>query len=827
MQIRLPKRRFTFLLLITMLFVGWMTASGTLIHSSVARGQTIPPGTIPPSALIYINEIMADNETTLADGDGDYPDWIELFNAGDTTVNLAGWSITDKPHVLTRWVFPAVSVPPGGYLVLFASGKDRRDPAYELHTNFSLSAGGEFLALLDPDGIMVAAYSPAYPPQYPDMAYGLDMAGNERYLPIPTPGSDNNVAGNLGPLISRVAHSPEQPLPNEALEVTAVLQTASSEPTDEITGVELIYRINFQAEQRLAMAETPTPTGATRTFRAIIPAAAYSQGDIVRYAVLATDATGREARYPLFVEPSASPQYQGTLVIDASVESSLPVFHWFIQNPNGVEEANVTPAVVFYDGVLYDNVHVRLRGDTSAAAGAKKSYKFFFNDGYHLRLTPDGYAVDEINVNTNAADASYLRQALAWEAFRDAGAPYSMAFLARVQRNGSFFGLYTLVESLEEPYFERQDLDPAGALYKMHENNLNNSTEGIEKKTREEEDNRDLIDLIAGIHRNGDRRTTYLYDNINIPAAINYLAVSAAIHHWDMVIKNYHVYRDTEDTGEWTFLPWDMDLTFYAPSADGLNAHPLHGTQAYPLYYIPGGFGYWNHLIDALLTTPDIQAMYLRRLRSVMDQLLQEPDAPYEQRYFETRINALLIQAEADAQLDFNRWHPSTSFADAVRELKDDISAQRTHLYLTYGPAEGIIPEAQPSDARVLFGAIELAAAGADLSSEYFVLTNPNQYAVDISGWRVAGDVEYRFQPGVVIPARGALYVAKDVTAFRNRPLAPTGGMGLLVQGGYAGNMTGRIGNLRLLNKNDELVDRVTYGYPLPTNIFLPVVRTE
>lgn len=147
-----------------------------------------------------ISEFMAATSTTLADEDREYPDWIEIHNPDATPVNLAGWYLTDSATNRTKWQFPAVTIAPGGYLVVFASNKNRRDPARQLHTNFALAAEGEYLGLIRPDGATVAfEYAPVFPPQNNSASYGVipgaEGAWIRSYFSTPTPGAANATTG--------------------------------------------------------------------------------------------------------------------------------------------------------------------------------------------------------------------------------------------------------------------------------------------------------------------------------------------------------------------------------------------------------------------------------------------------------------------------------------------------------------------------------------------------------------------------------------------------------------------------------------------------------
>lgn len=152
---------------------------------------------------ILITEFLASNKTGIRDKDGDASDWIELYNSTDRVIDLAGWHLTDDEDDLAKWTFPSVSISPDEYLVVFASGKDLMDPASELHTNFKLSAGGEYLAVTEKDPSVISyEYSPSYPGQQTDRSYGIYL-GQLTSFDKPTPDSANVMENqSLAPVFS-------------------------------------------------------------------------------------------------------------------------------------------------------------------------------------------------------------------------------------------------------------------------------------------------------------------------------------------------------------------------------------------------------------------------------------------------------------------------------------------------------------------------------------------------------------------------------------------------------------------------------------------------
>ena len=149
-----------------------------------------------PTGLV-INEFMAGNRRTLRGPDDTYPDWIELYNSGDTPVDLSGMYLTDNLKRPKRFRFPdGVVLGPGEFLVIWAdSSLDQTG----IHTGFALKGDGEELGLFARDG-QTLIDSVVFGKQHPDVSYGRypDGSPNWDYLIQPTPGKPNVKVTNLG-----------------------------------------------------------------------------------------------------------------------------------------------------------------------------------------------------------------------------------------------------------------------------------------------------------------------------------------------------------------------------------------------------------------------------------------------------------------------------------------------------------------------------------------------------------------------------------------------------------------------------------------------------
>src|SRR6185503_15180986 len=201
-----------------------------------------------------------------------------------------------------------------------------------------LTASGEYLALVKPDGSIASEFAPTFPQQVPDVSHGIAQSGNPPaytvsasgvYFTTPTPGAVN--AGGTavpGPVIEDVKHTPNVPLDNQDLFVTARVRPSFR----AIASVTMRYRIMFNSEVTTPMFDDGAHgdgAAGDSLYGATIPANVSTNGEMIRYLIAATDVNASASRWPLFTSPTSTEEYLGTIVNPTNLSSKLPIFHLF------------------------------------------------------------------------------------------------------------------------------------------------------------------------------------------------------------------------------------------------------------------------------------------------------------------------------------------------------------------------------------------------------------------------------------------------------------------------------------------------------------------
>ena len=156
---------------------GWVMAEKGRVAETVAE--------IASTRGVRINEVMTANKNACYDENGACPDWIELYNASNSAVNITGWVLTDKTSRSIRFTFPEYVIQPDEYVIVFADGFLHNDEHETWHAPFRLSAYGDTLLLFDEHGTIVESIN--IPEMDEDYAYarrGNSWTVTNEYTPL-------------------------------------------------------------------------------------------------------------------------------------------------------------------------------------------------------------------------------------------------------------------------------------------------------------------------------------------------------------------------------------------------------------------------------------------------------------------------------------------------------------------------------------------------------------------------------------------------------------------------------------------------------------------
>jgi len=436
----------------------------------------------PSPAQVIISEFMADNKNTLRDEDGDYPDWIELYNSGDKRVNLAGWYLTDDETNLgsglnknvnhRKWKFPRVHIPSSGRLLVFASNKNRANAGSALHTNFKLSAKGEYLALVFSDGTtVVSEFSPKFPVQRPDISYGIapkDMVAKKSFTDVtpdyvynlrPTPGQVNSGRVSRG-FIKEVDFSRERGFYEKAFNLTLSCSTA---------GAKIRYTLDGSRPTRKMGILYTKPIRISRTtiVRALAFSKIWSSSKVRTHTFIFTDDVIKQPTMTTAItkHPAYKSQMKDSLLSLPSISlvTTLPI--------NERREIKTSVEMLHPDGTegFHVDAGIKVVGGTSVRY-AKKSFRLFFRSkyGYSKLKYPlfEGHpytsgAVDEFDqlqlrsgshdsvfwlATNQIGDAQYLRNRWIHDTQLLMGQLSLHGRFVHLYINGVYWGQYNLME---------------------------------------------------------------------------------------------------------------------------------------------------------------------------------------------------------------------------------------------------------------------------------------------------------------------------------------------------------------------------------------------
>jgi len=552
---------------------------------------------------VVINEFVASNNQGLQDEDGDACDWIELYNSGASAVSILGWALTDGSNDWDKWTFPNVSIGAGEYLVVFASGKDRTPTNGDnLHTNFSLSASGEYLAMYDASGEpqQSSVFDPQYPEQRTDYSYGRYGTGSEfRYLNPPTPGGPNESSFAYEGFAANVEFSTGRGFYDAPFALTLSTGTPGATIRYTTDGSEPTESAGELYTSAISVANTAT-------IRAAAFGTGYLPSTVVTHTYIFLEDVINQPEYPpefptvwhegfpvnYQMHPDVVDEYRAVLddalLSIPTMSIVMDMDDLFSQEtgiyPNSEErgvawERPASVELMYPDGREgFDvNCGIRIYGDGSAIphVNLKHTFRLLFKSMYgpaklHYPLF-EGSPVTEFDtiilrgtsnfswvhrmddLEWQRENALYIRDVWARDAQLDMGHLASRSTYVHLYLNGLYWGLYNPSERPSAPFLadhlggDKEDWD------------VLNSGEVVDG-------NRDAWNTMMAMANAGlETEEAYqaIQEYLDVENLIDYMILQHYLQNEDWTGSNWYAGRRREPGAQYMFFIWDAEYSIY------------------------------------------------------------------------------------------------------------------------------------------------------------------------------------------------------------------------------------------------------------------------
>lgn len=852
---------------------------------------------VPPDAVV-ISEFMADNDRTLRDENGDDVDWIELHNPSTRDVRLLGWGLSDAAGNPFKWKFPDVVLPARGFLLVYASEKNRTNVPGRLHTNFKLDAGGEYLGLVNAAGDVVSAFAPKYPAQSVDVSYGRAGGAPQivGYFDKPTPGAANSASGSgyaPGVEISR-------PSGTYAGSITVSLRMLATD-TNAV--------IRFTTNNTLPGATSPVYAGPlTFTTAVVLRARAFSPGRLpgppvsAAYTPLSAGAAQFRSDLPVLLLHNYGRGRPSTIGVPGTVQLFEPV--------NGVTSMTNAPT-------LSARAVLASRGSSTEGL-AKVSLKVEFRDEFELDRDIGWLGMPEdsdwVLYAPNVFDPIMTHNPFMYGLARDLGYYASRTRFVEVYlvqsgvgavQTASYNGIYVLEEKVKRGK-DRVDVDKlepehalepevtGGYLFKvdradpgdtgfsaagttmMYVDPKEPEIERSDRAAQRAYVSRFFSQFSSALNGVNYRNPTNGYARfLDVDPSIDFHILNSVAFNVDALVLSTYLYKPRE--GKLTFGPvWDFDRSL--GSTDGRDVNPrTWGANLFSFSWWPRLFSdpdftqRWIDRYQAMREGPLSLSNSFARLDGLTGQLKQAQ--PRERAKWGTTYRGGTYATEItysktwlSNRLDFidTRFVPMARAGTSVIEaggtqirlaLVRPTNANVVVYYTTDGTDprlsgggistaarlyDPVAPPAFTRNTRVIarnystvnrtgvpnsrwggpltnilvlqrpalrITEVHYHPAGED-ASEFLEVSNLGTVPVSLTGWQLAGGIQFRFSGTNTLDRLGPgerCIVLSDRAAYG--PVPP----GLLVAGEFSGRLANEGDRVELRGPVGELVDGVVY----------------
>jgi hypothetical protein len=353
-----------------------------------------------------------------------------------------------------------------------------------------------------------------------------------------------------------------------------------------------------------------------------------------------------------------------------------------VSNPDSNEQIQ---GMLVVDGVPHATA-LRNHG-ASSRYFPKKSFRFELSE---LGAVTGTYGKKFV-LRAEYNDKSLLRNWLALRMFRAyTRIPASRSSLVHFRVNGRYYGVMHNVERVAPHLLEHWGLAADGSMYEADpDNGFQNPGGNLTPVTPPENyphvyqhqaGTIDYTDLRAFIEETlqlpNDMFVQVIEQELKVDDYIDYLAMMAAIQNQDHVRKNFYLYRDPMRALGWRVMPWDMDLTFghlWSDANDVLEEQIVTDADVFVGVRVPERGGFYNQLIDRILTLPTYRARFLVRLKSLLASELTRSTA-------DAMLSNAVCRATPDIIADQQKRANNAEYQSRVSEIGAFIEARRAYV---------------------------------------------------------------------------------------------------------------------------------------------------
>lgn len=647
---------------------------------------------------IYINEIMSSNSNSISDSEGDFPDWIELYNAGHENINLNGYFLSDDDHEPYRWQFPDIEIAPNEYLVIFASGKDKVLEDAEIHTNFRINKQGEPIILSDSNGVMLDRFPPAY--VNTDYSYGKLPDGSSELVLFknPTPGEKNT--GPASSILAAALNFSHESgfyeydflLSISALEEVEIRYTTDgTNPSDSMaqiytSAIPIKCRRgeeNYYAEIQTAEPNYWKPPLGEVDKINVVRAQAYSNGVPIGEEVWGSFWIGHHNpennKFPVvsvITDPKNLFDYEYGIGVpgiyyDKGMDSNAhrrgrawerdAIFTFF--DENGVEQVGQKVGIRAHGGATR-----RFRQKTLRIYARNSYGKEYIKYPFFERRENDKFKRLLLNTTMGDWSKTLFKDELCAYIIRDLDVDY-LEFLPVVTFiNGEYWGV-SFIKERRDDYFIAQNHDIEYDRIDRLSNNRN-----VESGSRAHYDK--MIDFIDNADPTDPKTYTEIRKMMQIENFIDYKCMQIFFNNRDWPHNNVEYWRPDTIGGKWRWMFIDLDGGFRAYQEDNFEAFVNENVEIQ--YYKEWGFS----LLRSLLKIPQFKTDFTNRFYYHLNNTVR-PDVLLE------AIDKFKTDFEPYIANHINRWQ----FPGSIYEWEQNISVLESFAMLRHAEMKKILED--------------------------------------------------------------------------------------------------------------------------------------